>query len=696
MKLRYSKDRGGEFQDISTQLRTLNIIAPTALEFIASNGVNSLLVGGIVTDASASPIGAVDVDKATGELSRWTSFGTNLPNALIGQLSYNPTADVLAVGTIGRGAWLLYDVTAYFQTATVLRFGLADNDSSPEARFLSNGIYPSRNLEKVGTGTLTIGGTTSYSGSTSVLAGTLMANGDLTSSSGLFVGPAGTLRGTGIVPSTVVSGLLFPGNSIGTLMVKGNLTFNPGSVYQVELTGNAASRVNVAGTASLAGTVQASFSGFARSQTILSAASGLNGTFDGFSAFGLPSFLSGGLGYTTTDVAINLQSSIASTPGLLGNQLGVARALDWAFNAGPGLNSMPALFSLAPGQIPSSLSMLAGDNASVAQSMAISAGSQFTSLLAARTGIRRLNQKQTAVACAASCDPSMGDWSAWASGFGGGQWLNSDRYRRRLCSTDHRRGRLRGDYRLGPHTLVGIAAGLSDSNYSVGATNATGRAGGIHLGFYGLQDWGSFYVNAAVAYSRFDAYSTRYITGIGTSETARASVVANELAGRVEVGRPFDVASLSDSGRFGITPFAALQPTQLWTPGYGETSVTINGAPGVFALGYQPQSTTSLPSFLGAQFELDTEVEGRPFRGWLRAAWKHEFLTSRSVSTGFTVLPGTSFVVDGAPAASDAARFDFGVNYALNNQLAVFANGMAEVSYRGQSLAGTAGIRFVW
>ena len=43
-------------------------------------------------------------------------------------MTYNPTVDVLAMSLLGRGTWLLYDTTAYFSTATVLRFGLADND----------------------------------------------------------------------------------------------------------------------------------------------------------------------------------------------------------------------------------------------------------------------------------------------------------------------------------------------------------------------------------------------------------------------------------------------------------------------------------------------------------------------------------------------------------------------------------------
>jgi hypothetical protein len=49
----------------------------------------------------------------------------------VSALSYNPAADVLAVGTFGRGVFALYDVTSYFPQATVLQFGLADNDSQP-------------------------------------------------------------------------------------------------------------------------------------------------------------------------------------------------------------------------------------------------------------------------------------------------------------------------------------------------------------------------------------------------------------------------------------------------------------------------------------------------------------------------------------------------------------------------------------
>ena len=40
-------------------------------------------------------------------------------------------------GTVGRGVFALYDVTSYFPQATALQFGLADNNSQPDASFLT-------------------------------------------------------------------------------------------------------------------------------------------------------------------------------------------------------------------------------------------------------------------------------------------------------------------------------------------------------------------------------------------------------------------------------------------------------------------------------------------------------------------------------------------------------------------------------
>lgn len=689
-KLWGTTNSGTAFTDLSANLTAANIIRPTSVEFISNNGVNALLVGGLNNVANAqSPIAVADSDGA-GALSGWRSFGFGLPNTIANQLQYNESADVLAVGLFGRGAWLLYDVTTFFSTSTVLKFGSADNDSSPAASLLTG----ARNLEKVGSGTLTITGTPTYTGATLVNGGRLAANGSLMSSSGVTVGADGTLGGTGTVPSTTVNGALAPGNSIGTITVNGNLTLNAGSTYQVEVAGTANDRTNVTGTATLSGTTQATYSGstFTRApNTILSAAGGLNGAFQNLTTSGLPSFLFGTLGYSANSVTLSLQSAMTSLSGRGSNQGAVARAFDTAFNAGSGLNGMPGLYGLSAAQIPQALSVLSGDSASVGQSAALAAGGQFAAVMTDRAGTRRAEE----LAChdrpadAAACEAPP-DWSAWAGGFGGTQSLLANAATGSAASQQNiGGGAFGGDYRAGPETLVGIAVGFSDTSYSVPANGANGRATGVHFGAYGQHGWRALYVNAGLAYSRFEGSATRSINGVGTPETARSSTVSSQLAARLEVGRPFAV------GPVGLTPFATLQPAQFWQPATTETSVTGAG-PGAFALAYQPQATTSLPMSLGAQLDARTEVNALPLKAWLRLAWVHEFMPNRPLTAGFVNLPGSLFTVDGAQAASNAARIDFGARYSVGSQTSLFANAAAEFSDRGQGYSGTAGLRVMW
>ena len=137
-------------------------------------------------------------------------------------------------------------------------------------------------LTLTGGGTLSLGGINTYTGPTTVNAGTLVVNGSIAASSLLSVDPAGSVGGTGTLPSTTINGgTLAPGNSIGTITVQGNFTQN-GGTYQVELSPSAADRVNVSGTATInGGTVQllAQPGSYANSTTytIVNATGGVSG-----------------------------------------------------------------------------------------------------------------------------------------------------------------------------------------------------------------------------------------------------------------------------------------------------------------------------------------------------------------------------------------------------------------------------------
>ena len=191
------------------------------------------------------------------------------------------------------------------------------NNMSTEVSGVISGLLGS--LVKVGTGTLTLSGTNTYIGPTTVNAGTLAVNGSIASSVLTTVNAGGTLGGNGTVGSTVINagGFLVPGpvGTPGTLTVSGNLAFQPGAFYVVQVNPTAASSTNVSGTASLAGTVAAVFlpgTFLERSYTILTAAGGRSGTFDALATSGLPADFLASLSYPGNTAVLNLTAEARS------------------------------------------------------------------------------------------------------------------------------------------------------------------------------------------------------------------------------------------------------------------------------------------------------------------------------------------------------------------------------------------------
>jgi autotransporter-associated beta strand protein len=106
------------------------------------------------------------------------------------------------------------------------------------------------NVAKSGNATWLLSGDNTYTGTTAVNGGTLLINGDssgatgnVTIASGATLGGSGTLGG-----ATTVSGSIAPGNSIGTLNIANNVTWNGGNNWQFELgAGNSSDRLAITG-----------------------------------------------------------------------------------------------------------------------------------------------------------------------------------------------------------------------------------------------------------------------------------------------------------------------------------------------------------------------------------------------------------------------------------------------------------------
>lgn len=98
---------------------------------------------------------------------------------------------------------------------------------------INNGGAKVLALTKVGSGALTLAGTNNYTGATNVTAGSLVVNGNISTSSTTVSG--GTLQGSGSVAVlNATGGIVAPGNSIESLGA-GNVSFGTGATYAYEL-----------------------------------------------------------------------------------------------------------------------------------------------------------------------------------------------------------------------------------------------------------------------------------------------------------------------------------------------------------------------------------------------------------------------------------------------------------------------------
>ena len=585
-----------------------------------------------------------------------------------------------------------------------------------------------RPLEKIGSGTLVLSGINTYSGPTTVSGGALVVTGSIANSA-LTVGSGTTLTGTGTVGGLTINsgGTFAPGNSPGTMTVQGNLAFQSGALYLVQVNSTTASNTVVSGSATLAGTVQAAFtpgSYATRMYTILSAAGGLGGTtFNALTTSNLPAGFTASLSYTATDAILNLTATLgqlASGPGapsgpsalacaFSGNQCNVANAINAFFNNGGALPpNFLALFNLTGANLANALTLLSGEAATGAQQGAFQLGNQFLGIMLDPFVDGRSNPlggsaigfaperaelpddialAYAKIVKAPPKPPSFEQrWSAWGAGYGGSNRTSGDPavVGSHDLSAATAGGAAGLDYRLAPGTVVGFALAGGGTNWGLAQGLGTGKSDAFQAGVYGTARSGSAYLAAALAYTNHWMSTDRFAFA---GDHLTASFNAQSFGGRVESGYRF----ITYYG--GLTPYVSIQSQTFHTPSYNETDLTGGG----FALAFNGRNATDTRSELGGRFDrllLLNSDAALTLRA--RVAWAHDWISDPSLLPLFQTLPGASFIVNGATPAKNSALTSAGAEYRLASGFTWLAKFDGEFATHSSTYAGTGTVRYTW
>jgi len=535
----------------------------------------------------------------------------------------------------------------------------------------SDGIYTavlsgSGTLTKAGAGTLTLNASNSLSGAATVTTGKLVVGDDSHAGASLdgmvTVASGASLGGIGTIGGLNLAGTVAPGNSIGTLHVTGDVTFQPGSSYQIDAAPNGSSdQIAAGGKVSILGgsaVVLAQTGTWAPSTnyTILTAAGGVTGQFA--SASSSLTFLDPVLGYTANAVNLSLQRndisfvSVAQTP----NQKAVAATAD-GFGFGDPVYS--ALTTLDGPTVRHAFDQLSG----------VIYPSSSTALIDDSRYIRdAINRHLLGLDNAGAQGATAEGVSVWTSAWGHGGHDNDDTNAASVQINGS--GVLVGaDSPLGTDARLGAVLGHGQNSIQSNSVGSSEHVLGDHAGLYGSSMFGSFVLRAGAVYSWQQIRSNRAVAFGSYSDWVTGAYDAQTTQVYVEGGYQFNVSPGQQ-----LEPFVNVARVRVHDN-------TVQEGGGDAALAVTANSTSVNTGTLGLRdtFALDAAggIHAHASIGW-QQAWGD--LTP--VSTMSFLAGGDSFAIAGIPVAHHALSTDLGIEFMLAKNVSV------DASYLGQFASG--------
>ncbi|KQO75375.1 hypothetical protein ASF29_13325 [Rhizobium sp. Leaf262] len=562
------------------------------------------------------------------------------------------------------------------------------------------------------------GNNNDFSGTTYAYGGTLVVTEALGGQVSVY---GGTLAGTGHVGETTVKagGILSPGlvsamemrrdsgsssNSykIGTLHVDGNLTFNAGSTYAVDLSSepsddvidNANSskivsksdRVIVNGNVTINDGAKLKVTALdedtsyktAKNYRIIETLNhSLTGEFTDIDKTNSP-FLNVTTTYENNNAYLTVKTSdfvsVAKNP----NQRSLGAALDSLDQSGESLKLYNSLAVLDESQVQKTYEQLSGEVYATAQGAFTQTNRAVNTALNSR--VRSVTDGVAAPSSLAlgyaeeEKGPVKDDrfaayenkksfdtdrFATWVNGFGSwGKVSGVDG----SSDTDVSNGGVLvgGDVGFGENTRVGVLGGYSRSFFST--DSSSGNSTNYHVGTYAGTKIGAVSLRTGANYTWHDVDTMRSITALGQSlygdYDGSSFNIYGELAYRIEAGKS------------AFEPFAALAYSRTKTDGFTET-----GGPAALTVESSAMNTTYTTMGLRASSDFEVGGVASVARGTL--GWQHAFGDIDPVSTA-RFATGDSFSTSSTPIDRNTALLEAGLDFTVTPSSTV------SVSYNGQ------------
>jgi outer membrane autotransporter protein len=528
---------------------------------------------------------------------------------------------------------------------------------------------------KRGPGALNLTANNTLSGATTVEEGTLKVNGSLASSV-ITVASAARLGGSGTIGGVVVQGgaTAAPGNSIGTLHVAGDITFDEGSIYEVEVNSAGDSDlIKASGAVTINGgevKVLAETGNYAdaTTYTILTADDPRTGEFA--SVTSNLAFLDPTLTYDPNSVYLTMtrnDTSFEST-GRTRNQRDVGTGIE---SLGRGNALFDAILSMSQTQAQSAFDQASGEIHASTRT-ALLEDSRFLRdatidrlrSAAGSVGASRADVMAYADGASTLAPATTDRLALWTHGFGAwGAWDSCDNAAKLDRSTA---GLFAGvDMAAFEHGRIGAIAGYSSSDIEAKDRRSSSTSDNYMLGVYGSTVLNEFNLRAGAAHTWHSIDTTRTVNFPGINDTLKSATDATSTQLFAELSYPMQVSNI------GFEHFANLAYVKVQTDGSseqgGSSALTSNGA-----------STNMSFSTFGLRAASNSINIGK-FSTTLKGTlgWRHGF-GDDVPETALAFAGSDAFTIASTAIARNTAIVDAGVEFSLTE------GGSISVSYGGQ------------